>query len=199
MFGRRRSLENLIPALTVEEPPIKVHLTDKYPNLTSFEKLQNSFPDNLSFSIETVDAARVPKDLKGFRTLFTSFHHFRPSEARRILSDAVASDEGIGIFEFTQRKPAAILAMLLTPLFVLLVTPFIRPLKFSRLFWTYLIPAVPILVGFDGVVSCLRTYTPAELRELTEDLSEKYQWEIGELSVKGSLVPVTYLIGFSNQ
>jgi len=187
--------KNLVPALASENSNIKVCLTDKYPNLDSFEKLQGNFPDNLKFSKDSVDAAQVPKELKGFRTLFTSFHHFRPPQARRILADAVESGEGIAIFEFTRRKFAAILTMLLTPLFVLLVTPFIRPLKFSRFFWTYLIPAIPLLVGFDGVVSCLRTYTPAELGEFTKEMSENYQWEIGEIPVKGSIVPVTYLIG----
>jgi hypothetical protein len=190
---------NLIPALKFDEPQMKVRLTDKYPNLDSFNRLREFFPDNINFSTESVDAAQVPKNLKGFRTLFTSFHHFRPKQARQILTDAVANNEGIAIFEFTQRKISAILAMLLTPLFVLLVTPFIRPLRFSRIFWTYIIPTVPLLVGFDGVVSCLRTYTPPELQELSGGLSEKYQWEVGELPVKGSIVPVTYLIGYPDE
>lgn len=187
--------KNLVPALKYDKSGIKVCLTDKYPNLASFEKMQKCFPDNLKFSNESIDAAQVSRELKGFRTLFTSFHHFRPAQAKQILADSVESREGIAIFEFTQRKMSAILTMLLTPLFVLLVTPFIRPLKFSRFFWTYLIPAIPLIVGFDGVVSCLRTYTPAKLREFTEDMSDIYQWEIGEIPVKGSLVPVTYLIG----
>lgn len=187
--------KNLVPALASDKPELKICLTDKYPNLASFEKLQRSFPNNLEFLNEPVDAAQVPKELKGFRTLFTSFHHFRPPEARQILEDAVESREGIAVFEFTQRKVSAMLTMLLTPLFVLLVTPFIRPLKFSRFFWTYLIPAIPLIVGFDGVVSCLRTYTPAELREFTKEMSENHHWEIGEIPVKGSIVPVTYMIG----
>lgn len=190
---------NLIPALAADKPQTKVYLTDKYPNLDSFKRLQMILPDNINFSTRQVDAARVPNELKGFRTLFTSFHHFRPEQARQILTDAVANNEGIAIFEFTQRKIPAILAMLLTPLFVLLVTPFIRPFRFSRIFWTYFIPTVPLLVGFDGVVSCLRTYTPPELQDFTRGLSEKYQWEIGELPVKGSIVPVTYLIGYPDE
>jgi hypothetical protein len=170
--------------------------SDKFPNLKAFEKLQKSFPKNIDFSTEAIDAAQVPSKLKGFRTLFSSFHHFRPEDAREILSDAVSNNEGIAIFEFTQRKFSAILAMLLTPLFVLLVTPFIRPFRFSRILWTYLLPLVPLLVVFDGVVSCLRTYMPNELKEMTKNFSENYQWEIGELPVKASIVPVTYLIGY---
>lgn len=187
---------NLVPALKMENSKIKVHLTDKYPNLEAFEKLQKSFPHNLDFSTNEIDATQVPKELTGFRTLFSSFHHFRPEDARNILKDAVSNNEGIAIFEATQRKFFPILAMLLVPLIVLLVTPFIRPFRFSRIFWTYFVPLVPLLVVFDGVVSCLRTYTTTELQALTEGLSENYQWETGEIPVKGSIVPITYLIGY---
>jgi hypothetical protein len=70
----------------------------------------------------------------------------------------------------TARTPAATLGMLGAPLITLAVTPAIRPFRWSRLFWTYLVPAVPAVVLFDGVVSCLRTYTPGELRALTRGL-----------------------------
>jgi hypothetical protein len=79
---------------------------------------------------------------------------------------------------------------------VLLVTPFIRPFRWSRLFWTYLVPVVPLVSLFDGLVSCLRTYSIQELRELTEDLgANNYRWNVGELKGKGP-IPITYLIGF---
>jgi hypothetical protein len=87
------------------------------------------------------------------------------------------------------------LLMLLVPLMVVLVTPFIRPFRWSRLFWTYLVPVVPLVSLFDGVVSCLRTYSVQELRELTAGLAtNSYQWDFGELKGKGP-IPITYLIG----
>src|SRR5450759_4223616 len=36
-------------------------------------------------------------------------------------------------------------------------TPWIRPFRWSRLLWTYLIPIIPLVFLFDGVVSCHRT------------------------------------------
>jgi hypothetical protein len=73
-------------------------------------------------------------------------------------------------------------------------TPRIRPFRWSRLLWTYLIPIIPLVLLFDGVVSCLRTYRPQELREIVDKLScSQYRWEIGELA--GRRAPVTYLIG----
>src|SRR2546425_11759383 len=96
-------------------------------------------------------------------TLFPYTTLFR-SQARAILADAVHNRQGIGVFEATQRRALALLLMLLAPLMMLVVTPFIRPFRWSRLLWTYLIPLVPLVTLFDGLVSCLRTYSVQELR-----------------------------------
>jgi hypothetical protein len=81
-------------------------------------------------------------------------------------------------------------------LLVFVTTPWIRPFRWSRLFWTYLIPIVPFVVWFDGVVSCLRTYRPRELWEIVGKLTgNEYVWQVGEhLGDKGK-IPITYLIG----
>ncbi len=71
------------------EIPVPVVLTDKYPN-------RAARAGTLPFHSEPVDATAVPVDLRGFRTLFTSFHHFPPPEARAILADAVHRGQGIG-------------------------------------------------------------------------------------------------------
>ncbi len=177
--------------------PIQVCLTDKFPNLAAFRLAQIESDGKLAFCTEPVNADGVPRELKGFRTFFSSFHHFEPEVARAILNDAAQQRQGIGVFEATARQPLAILLMLLTPLIVLLVTPLIRPFRWSRLFWTYAAPLVPLIVLWDGVVSCLRTYSPSELRELTRGLGGKdYLWESGEEKQMRSPVPVTYLIGY---
>ena len=143
---------------------------------------------------EPVDARAVPQALDGFRTVFTAFHHFRPDEARAILADAVAQGQGIAVFEAARRAPWEIFVVALTWLGVLLAEPFIRPWSWSRFFWTYLPPVLPFMGTFDGVVSCLRAYSPAELRELVRGL-DSYDWEIG--AIRGGWSPLrgTYLIG----
>jgi hypothetical protein len=177
--------------------PIEICLTDKYPNLAAFRLAQTESGGKLSFCTEPINACSVPRDLKGFRTFFSSFHHFRFEDARAILNDAAQQRQGVGVFEATARQPLAILLMFLTPLIVLLVTPLIRPFRWTRLFWTYIFPLVPLIVLWDGVVSCLRTYSPAELRELTKGLGDEgYLWESGEEKYPRSLIPVTYLVGY---
>jgi hypothetical protein len=176
--------------------PVRVVLTDFHPNTAAFEHVRAESEGAIEYVPEPVDATRVPAGLSGFRTLFGSFHHFRPEQAKSILRDAVDNGQGIAVFEATERRPLVVAAMFLTPLVVLLVTPMIRPFSWSRLFWTYLVPAVPFLVLFDGVVSCLRTYTPDELRELTSGLSEGgYTWEAGQAPIPKAPVAMTYLVG----
>lgn len=150
-----------------------------------------------------VDATHVPPDLKGFRTLFTSFHHFAPDQARALLQDAVAQRQGFALFEQTRRSFAALLLMLALPWIALLVVPFIRPWRASRLFWTYIIPAIPIVFLIDGLISCLRTYTEEELAALIRSLDEPgaaqpaaYHWEIGRVTSPLSPIGVIYAVGY---
>ncbi|HKC41580.1 MAG TPA: hypothetical protein VKC15_18695, partial [Gemmatimonadales bacterium] len=166
---------------------VPVVLTDKYPNRLAQSGL-------LPFHPVPVDATAVPADLQGFRTLFTSFHHFRPAEARAILADAVHHGQGIGVFEISRQAPREIAVIALTWLAVVAFVPFIRPFRWSRLAWTYLPPVLPLVGAFDGVVSCLRTYSPAELRELLHGL-DSYDWQVGETRSRWSPLAVTYLVG----
>lgn len=144
--------------------------------------------------VVAVDARAVPAELDGFRTLFTAFHHFRPAEARAILADAVARRQGIAVFEIARRAPLEMAVIAFTWLGALLALPFMRPWRWSRFFWTYLPPALPIAGTWDGIVSCLRTYTPAELRALIAGL-DSYDWDIGDFRGTWSPLRGTYLIG----
>jgi hypothetical protein len=143
---------------------------------------------------EPIDARAVPPALDGFRTLFTSFHHFPPEEARAILADAVKQRQGIAVFEAARRAPREIAIVAFTWLGALVAGPFIRPWRWSRMFWNYLPPVLPLLGTFDGVVSCLRAYSPAELEELVRGL-DTYEWDIGEMRGGWSPLRGTYLLG----
>jgi len=194
--GPLKSLMKHIPEL--ERGDIKLHLTDYYPNLPAFARLATSSPQCFSYSSEPVSALDVPTSLQGFRTLFSSFHHFDKPAATKILQDAIIKKQGIAIAESTQRHILLLAYMLLTPLLVLLTSPFQKPFRWSRLFWTYIIPIVPFAVAFDGFVSCLRTYTPEELMDMVHSIPghEVYEWQAGIEKIGILPVGVTYLIGY---
>lgn len=180
--------------------PVRFILTDKFPNLAAFRQLEHDHPGIEGFR-ESVDATDVPSHLAGFRTVFNAFHHFTPEHARAVLRSAVSARQPIGVFEIPERKIWIVLTTaLLTPILVLLATPFIRPFRWSRLLFTYLLPLVPLTCFWDGFVSQLRAYTPVELNELAAGLGDVgYRWDAGKAGMKGSPVHLTYLIGIPSQ
>lgn len=169
--------------------PCPVVLTDKFPNAIASE-FQES--DWLQYFPEPVDATMVPTNLTGFRTIFTAFHHFTPDQGRAIIADAIAQRQPIAIFEFTARSLAAILFMLASPLAVWAITPRLPRVTWRKLVFTYLIPVIPAIVTFDGIVSCLRTYIPDELK----DMAAQSDYAITHGSVRGGKwpIPITYFI-----
>lgn len=175
-------------------PDLKILLTDYYPNVAAFSYVKSK-ADNIDFVSIPVNAMNVPPDLKGLRTQFLSFHHFRPGDAQRILQNAVDANQPIAIFEAQERSAQSFISMLFSPISVLLTTPFIRPFSLRRLLFTYLIPVVPFFVLWDGVVSCLRTYSVEEMQQLVSQLSNKdaFDWQIGK--VKSGPGNILYLTG----
>lgn len=173
---------------------VRVVLTDRYPNRTGFERAQARTEGRAVGWSAPVDATDVPDELAGPRTMINGFHGFPPEEARAILADAVDDGVPIGVFEIVDRRPVTVLSLLLIPPFVFLLTPFIRPFRPGRLFWTYVVPVVPLVLWCDGVVSALRVYDPDELRKLVEGL-DGYDWEIDSVPAGRGPPRITYLIG----
>lgn len=178
-----------------EVGPLAIQLTDKFPNIPAFERAGRQSKGDISYCAESIDATQIPSRLRGFRTMFTSFHHFPPAQAIAIIQNAVDSRQGIAIFEAPARTPLSIALTFLVPMMALFSVPFVRPFRLSLVLWTYLIPVIPFVLWFDGVVSCLRAYSPAELSAMIGNLrSNDYTWEIGEET--GWIAPVTYMLGY---
>ena len=101
----------------------------------------------------------------------------------------------IRLGDVLQRNWLTLLHALLLPISVLVFTPLARPVSWSRLLLTYLIPIASLLVLWDGVVSVLRCYRPDKLRAMAARLGDvSYRWEAGSYWHLGA--PVTYLVGY---
>jgi hypothetical protein len=173
---------------------VKATLTDLYPNAPAFDQIAAESGGLIDFEPLPVDARQVPPHLAGLRTIFNGFHHLRPSDARAVLHAAAAARQPLAIFEVSERSLRT-LPVVLTPLFVWLVTPFMRPFLWQRLLWTYLLPLVPLTCLWDGMVSQLRAYTLGELRQMCEG-SAPMTWEAGKIPIAKGGGRLTYLIGF---
>jgi hypothetical protein len=175
--------------------PLEIVLTDKYPNLAAFEHAEDVSCGAVSYSAEPVEAARIPPQLSGFRTLFSAFHHFSPAELVAMLQDATDQRQGFGAFEGAHRRATTMFGIILVPLAAFISAPFVRPFRWSRLFWSWLLPAVPLVLFVDGIISCLRAYKPAEMLGLCRFVkAPQYVWNAGE--APGRLGSVAYLLGY---
>lgn len=191
--GGSGPLLGLVTDLAAQGRPVRATLTDLFPNAPAFDTIANASGGLIGYEPAPVDARNVPPRLIGLRTVFNGFHHFRPADARSVLHAAAAARQPIAIFEVSERSLRT-LPVLLTPLFVWLVTPWMRPFTWRRFMWTYLVPMVPLTCLWDGIVSQLRAYTVPELRALSEG-STAMQWEAGQVPIAKGRGRLTYLVG----
>ena len=169
-------------------------VTDLFPNVAAYRQLERDSSGTIQGCDSSVNATNVPPEFHGFRLLANGFHHFRPQEARLVLADAVKQQQGIAVIEMVSRSPLAFFSVFIGLAMLFVTAPFVQPFRFSRLLFTYLLPLVPLCILWDGLVSCLRVYSPAELRALVSQLGNTtYEWDIGELRVGPGVA--TYLIG----
>ena len=79
---------------------------------------------------------------------------------------------------------------------VLFMTPFVKPITWQQLVFTYLIPIVPILYAWDGQASMPRIYSMQDMDQLLEGLStESYFWTKEQAQNEKGKTIGTFVIG----
>jgi hypothetical protein len=111
-----------------------------------------------------------------------------------MLADAFRRREGIAVFEAARRTPWTMLCVAGVAALALRTAAMQRPVRPARLVFTFLLPVIPVTLWVDGLLSCLRSYSLEDMRELTAGLTAPdYAWDLGE--EHGGTVPIRYLIG----
>lgn len=186
----------LVEALGEQGIDVEATLTDLFPS-EEVLAAHGARDPRISVAPEPIDARCVPGSLPGLRTMFNALHHFRPTQARAILQGAVDDGQPFCAMELVSRHPLHLLSTLFIFLPVMLAVPFLRPFRWAWVPLTYVIPVIPLFVMWDGFVSCLRVYSPDELRALVARLDggERFDWEIGTLPLALSSLRATYVVG----
>jgi len=175
---------------------LELVLTDLKPNLDAFDGAEAQGKGRVRVIRESIDASKVPADLVGLRTIFNAFHHFQPELGRQVLTDAMKAQQSIVVIEVTERTLANALGVWLIPWFVAFTMPFMRPVRPAWLLLTYVIPIIPLVIAWDGVVSHLRTYSVSELQCLGDALDDYgYTWKIGRTQRGKMPAHFTWLVG----
>ncbi|WVR03893.1 hypothetical protein IAU60_000892 [Kwoniella sp. DSM 27419] len=214
-INRQRKAEHL--------PPTPFLLSDLHPPLATWQKHYGTrsaySPTNrstgapstsLSYIPQPVDATHAPLFLgrkRHLRTFFLSFHHFNEELARGVLVDAMRGAEGIAIYELQSADIGSLImiAMLLPLTWIL--TPFTRPSR-GTLFFTYVIPLIPLILVIDGWTSVYRTRPVSHVLHLAnlaslslqlegEDkgLERDWKWEYGRERHTWPFGYMTWIVG----
>jgi len=189
---------------TNQNSDMQLILTDKNPNLRFAQKINKQQLTNIKYRELPVDATNVTEDLKGLKTMIASFHHMNPTVALKILMHAQESKEPILIYEIAKNTIPLLIWSLLLPvslviliLMTLFMTPFVRPLSFSQILFTYLIPIIPIVYAWDGQASLMRTYTFKDIEQLLGNKDKPdYKWKIGDAKKANGKKAGYYIMGY---
>jgi hypothetical protein len=182
-------------------------MTDLHPHIPDWQRAA-ARSKQLTFIPRPIDASRAPADILAgtgldsskpvFRLFNLAFHHFDDPLAADILRDTLRTSGGIAIFELQDRSIGSFITMVAMAPMLFLMMPFFFWRDPVHLFFTYIIPIIPFVIVFDGLVSSVRTRTPAEVLQLAKrsggDL-DGWVWESGRKRHTWPTGYITYVIG----
>ena len=173
---------------TTPQEPVSLILSDLHPNPKIVDTFNNHVSGNVSYHKDAINAMDIANTPKGVKTMIASFHHMNPSIAKKILNSAEENNEPILIYELAKNNVPFLIWCLLLPISLtilitmsLVMTLFVRPLRFKQLLFTYIIPLIPIVYAWDGQASLMRTYTFNDVKKLLgENENPNYTWTIAD-------------------
>lgn len=137
-------------------------------------------PENIL--VKDVSPENFNADLPGLYTFINCFHLLPPEKARRYLGEIARAGHPVVVVEGNNDSWWQAVGMtIFVPLTVLLATPFVKPFRWTRLLFTYLLPVLPLVLVVDGVIALFKLYSPRDLDSLTASINvTNYTWASGK-------------------
>ena len=136
-------------------------LSDKFP------RFLESNEDKICNEIKKIDVLEMSFQDNTCYTMFNAFHHFNDYEKLKIVQSIKKSGSHGFIVEILQPSVFCFLKIVVaTTLGTFLITPFIVPFSFKRLFFTYIIPVNIFTIAYDGIVSVIKSRSFNEYRKM---------------------------------
>ncbi|GAB1855990.1 hypothetical protein MHTCC0001_08250 [Flavobacteriaceae bacterium MHTCC 0001] len=184
--------------------PLQLLLTDLHPNSKLVESINKDNDEYVSYHKTSVNAINLTEAPSGLKTMIASFHHMSPSNAKQILKSASGSKQPILLYEIAQNNIPFIIWLLLLPISLviliimsLFMTPFSKNLTLAQVFFTYIVPIIPITYAWDGQASLMRTYTFDDIKALLSDIeTPNYKWEMGDAVKENGKKLGYYVMGY---
>ncbi|MGB0915101.1 MAG: hypothetical protein ACPGVI_03470 [Crocinitomicaceae bacterium] len=178
-------------------------MTDLYPNKAAIARFNKDGNNSIRYHDKSVDATALNEAPEGLKTMMNCFHHMRPNQAKGILQSAEENKQPILIYEMGENKIPLVLWWVFLPislvimiLMVFFMTPFVRPMNWKQLVFTYLIPIIPIFYAWDGQASMPRLYAMKDIDEMLEGMgSDSYSWKQDYAYTTTGKKMGTYILG----
>ncbi len=176
--GSAAPAELLLSALAAAGLRPHLRLTDLQPRVAAWEGLAARWPGQVDHVADPVDATAIPEAVGAgrARVIIHMLHHLPPALVRQVLADAVACRSPIFVSESFGRTPLA---------FLLGFGPHALPalwrrVRAGRTPSRLLLPGV-LAGAWDGLVSTLRVYEEADIRQLLGTVAgaERFTWRFG--------------------
>jgi hypothetical protein len=142
-------------------------LSDKYPG----SQVVKSGED--SYALARKDVLEMEFNPGTCYSMFNAFHHFSKEDQLKIVRKLHHSGSTAFLAEILEPDVICFLKVLFTTTIgCLLLTPFIRPFSFRRLFFTYLLPVNILTITYDGLVSVMKSRTANQYRKILANQGE---------------------------
>ncbi len=163
--------------------PTELELTDLHPSASARVRLHTELHATRHLTVRyadtPVDALHAGHASPAVYTMASALHHFTPEAVQSLVAARVARRQPFVFVDVAaspalRKAPVWVLPLVLPlnmvvlAVVTLVLTPLLRPRTLQRWLLTYAIPLIPLLVAWDGSISALRAYTPAELLDLAQ-------------------------------
>jgi len=160
--GSGEPLMRMVSQLNCEKAKsLSYTMSDIKPLPEFVNKVNTEAPDNFTYIETSIDAANnKPQDEQSV-IFINSFHHLSPKVAHNVIKNNLENGNEMLILEYVRNNFLAYVSMLGGVLIVLLTAPFVSKLKHLPLtiFFTYIVPLFPLMMLWDGLISCRRAYS----------------------------------------
>ena len=135
---------------------------------------------------------------RGMYLFVNAFHQLPAISAKKTLEEIAKSRNPVVVVEGNNDSLWQLVGMtIFLPVTVILSAPFVKPFRWSRILFTYIIPVLPVIMVIDGCIGLLKLYNPKDLNKLTSSIKvSDYKWTTGKKD-NGRGGKIIYLTGIS--
>lgn len=166
---------------------LQFFLSDLYPPL-------KVGAEEVSYCTDSLNALEVEAKSGTCYTMFNALHHFNSAQRAQLIQNLGSS--GFMFAEILQpRISDGLKIAFVTTLGQLLLAPFVKPFRWRRMLFTYVVPINLITVFWDGMVSVIRAISHRQLeRELKQNCPDDCVYSLYRIGPFWARISVGFMV-----